>query len=240
MTRIFVRNSLKDLKTFIPDPDDCHYLLQVLRMRQGEEFCVVDAEGTVYNAVITSVGKKELEAELISQQDTSHEMKAKITLYQSVSKGERMDLTIQKSVELGVTKIVPVLSDRCVVKLDGKSGKSDRWQKIALEAARQSGRDIVPEVTEPVKFADAVKNCDEDIKIIPWEEARDETLKDILSKTNEGSIAVFIGPEGGFDSSEADLAIANGIKPVTLGPRILRTETAGPAVLAMINYALEL
>ena len=209
-------------------------------MRQGESFCAVDSEGTVYNAVIASIDKKELVAELVSTQEESHEMKAKITLYQSVSKGERMDLTIQKSVELGVTKIVPVLSDRCVVKLDGKSGKSDRWQKIALEAARQSGRDIVPEVTEPVKFEDAVKNCSEEIKIIPWEEARDETLKDILEKHSEGSIAVFIGPEGGFDSSEAELAMVNGIKPVTLGPRILRTETAGPAVLAMINYALEL
>ena len=209
-------------------------------MRQGESFCAVDSEGTVYNAVIASIDKKELVAELVSTQEESHEMKAKITLYQSVSKGERMDLTIQKSVELGVTKIVPVLSDRCVVKLDGKSGKSDRWQKIALEAARQSGRDIVPEVTEPVKFEDAVKNCSEEIKIIPWEEARDETLKDILENHSEGSIAVFIGPEGGFDSSEAELAMADGIKPVTLGPRILRTETAGPAVLAMINYALEL
>ena len=209
-------------------------------MRQGESFCAVDSEGTVYNAVISEIDRKELVAELVSTQEESHEMKAKITLYQSVSKGERMDLTIQKSVELGVTKIVPVLSDRCVVKLDGRSGKSDRWQKIALEAARQSGRDIVPEVTEPVKFEDAVKNCSEEIKIIPWEEAREETLKDILEKYSEGSIAVFIGPEGGFDSSEAELAMANGIKPVTLGPRILRTETAGPAVLAMINYALEL
>ena len=209
-------------------------------MRQGESFCAVDSEGTVYNAVIASIDKKELVVELVSTQEESHEMKAKITLYQSVSKGERMDLTIQKSVELGVTKIVPVLSDRCVVKLDGRSGKSDRWQKIALEAARQSGRDIVPEVTEPVKFEDAVKNCSEEIKSIPWEEARDETLKDILEKHSEGSIAVFIGPEGGFDSSEAELAMVNGIKPVTLGPRILRTETAGPAVLAMINYALEL
>ena len=209
-------------------------------MRPGEELDVVDGNGTVYNCVIGSADKKTVSIDVLKMQQGSHEMKTKITLYQSVSKGERMDLTIQKSVELGVYKIVPVISDRCVVKLDGKSSKSDRWQKIALEAARQSGRDIVPVVTEPVVFAKAVSSCNESIKVIPWEEAKGLTLKRLISERDAKSIAVFIGPEGGYTPAEADLARSNGITPVTLGERILRTETAGPAVLAMINYELEL
>lgn len=151
-----------------------------------------------------------------------------------------MDLTIQKAVELGVFRIVPVISERCVVRLDGKRDKSDRWQKIALEAARQSGRDIVPLVTEPVAFADAVQTADESLKIIPWEEAEGLTLKGVTAGRKLNNIAVFIGPEGGFTATEADMARGNDIIPVTLGPRILRTETAGPAVLAMLLYELEL
>jgi len=209
-------------------------------MRPGEELDVVDSGGAVYNCEIGSADKKTVSIDVLRMQQGSHEMKTKITLYQSISKGERMDLTIQKSVELGVYKIVPVISDRCVVKIDGKSSKSDRWQKIALEAARQSGRDIVPVVTEPVTFAKAVSSCNENIKIIPWEEAKGLTLKNIISARDVKSIAVFIGPEGGYTPAEADLARSNDITPVTLGERILRTETAGPAVLAMINYELEL
>lgn len=209
-------------------------------MRSGEELDVVDVDGAVYNCVIGTADKKTVSVVVLKMQKGSHEMKTKITLYQSVSKGERMDLTIQKSVELGVNKIVPVISDRCVVKLDGKSSKSDRWQKIALEAARQSGRDIVPVVTEPVTFAKAVSSCSENLKVIPWEEAKGVTLKNVISSRPAKSIAVFIGPEGGFTPAEADLARSNDVTPVTLGERILRTETAGPAVIAMISYELEL
>ena len=140
MVRIFVKNRLEPDTSFVPPEEECHYLLQVLRMRSGEELDVVDVDGAVYNCVIGTADKKTVSVDVLKMQKGSHEMKTKITLYQSVSKGERMDLTIQKSVELGVNKIVPVISDRCVVKLDGKSSKSDRWQKIALEAARQSGR----------------------------------------------------------------------------------------------------
>ena len=240
MIRIFVRNDLSEVKEFSPESDDAHYLLQVMRVRVGEELRIVDSKGTVYEAAISAVDKKTCTIALNGIVEGTSEPTTKITLYQSVSKGERMDLTIQKSVELGVTKIVPVMSERCVVKLDGKSGRSDRWQKIALEAARQSGRDIVPLVTEPVKFSEAVKTANEEMKIIPWEEASRITLKGVVSGKKPRNIAVFIGPEGGFTPAEADMARANDITPVTLGKRILRTETAGPAVLAMLLYELEL
>ena len=240
MIRIFVRKDLHDAKDFVPDAEDAHYLVQVMRVRPGEELDVVDSKGIVYRAQIDSVDKKNCTIGILNVINASSEPKTKVTLYQSVSKGERMDLTIQKSVELGVTVIVPVLSERCVVKLDKKKDRSERWQKIALEAARQSGRDIVPVVTEPVTFAEAVKNCKERLKVIPWEEAEGVTLKDVIRERNTDSMAVFIGPEGGFTAAEADMARANDITPVTLGPRILRTETAGTAVLAMIMYESEL
>ncbi len=240
MVRIFVKKVLTDSAELILDPEDARYVLQVLRMRRGEQMNIVDAKGTVFIAEVDSCDKNECGVRLLDTQKGSHEMNTKVTLYQSVSKGERMDLTIQKAVELGVHKIVPVISARCVVKLDGKQGKSDRWQKIALEAARQSGRDIVPVVTEPVRFEDALRDAEESLKIIPWEEAEGLTLKGVISGRKASSIAVFIGPEGGFTASEADMARGRDIIPVTLGPRILRTETAGPAVLAMIMYELEL
>lgn len=242
MTRIFIDDFLMINSEHIIDGEDAHYLLSVLRMREGENLDVVDGSGCVYHASVSSVAKNQCTISIDGRQQGSHEMETKVILYQSVSKGERMDLTIQKAVELGVYKIVPVISDRCVVRLDGKSGKSDRWQKIALEAARQSGRDIVPVVAEPVKFAQAVKNTGAGLKIIPWEEASGVTLKDVLTKQGdiENTISVFIGPEGGFTPAEADMARANDIIPVTLGKRILRTETAGPAVLAMIMYQMEM
>ena len=242
MTRIFLKEILAVAQECILSADDSHYLSSVLRMREGESLDVVDGSGRVYIASVKDAAKNNFVLIIDGEQHGSHEPGVRVTLFQSVSKGERMDLTIQKAVELGVHKIVPVLSERCVVRLDGKKDKSDRWQKIALEAARQSGRDIVTVVTEPVRFADAVKSSGAGLKIIPWEEAKGITLKEVLVKRSglENEISVFIGPEGGFTAAEADMARANGIIPVTLGPRILRTETAGPAVLAMIMYETEL
>ena len=242
MTRIFLKELLAVAQECTLNAEDSHYLSSVLRMREGEVLDVVDGSGRVYNASVKDLSKNACVLFIDSEQHGSHEPGVHVTLFQSVSKGERMDLTIQKSVELGVHKIVPVMSERCVVRLDGRKDKSDRWQKIALEAARQSGRDIVPVVTEPVKFADAVKNSGSGLKLIPWEEAKGVTLKEVLAGRNgiENEIAVFIGPEGGFTAAEADMARSNDIIPVTLGPRILRTETAGPAVLAMIMYEAEL
>ena len=152
-----------------------------------------------------------------------------------------MDLTIQKSVELGVSKIVPVFSERCVVKQEKKSNKTDRWQKIALEAARQSGRGIVPEVAEALTFDQALQDSkNRQFTLFPWEEEHGMTLKQAIEGKDLTDVGVFIGPEGGFSEEEADKACRSGALSVTLGPRILRTETAGPAVLAMLLYESEL
>ena len=155
-----------------------------------------------------------------------------------------MELIVQKAVELGVYQVIPVAMKRCVVKLDEKkaAGKAARWQGIAEAAAKQSKRGIIPQVMPVVSFLQAVKMVsDMDVRIVPYELAEGmEKTKEIISRIKSGQqIAVFIGPEGGFDEGEIALAMENGIEPVTLGKRILRTETAGMTVLSWMMYQLE-
>ena len=223
------------------DKESVHYLADVMRIKPDESFVVADPEGL--DNFCTLEGSH---AVIVDRKPNNTEPLANVTLLQSISKGERMDLTIQKAVELGVSRIVPVFSARCVV-TPKENRKCDRWRKIALEAARQSGRGRVPEILDPVKYKDAVKYAKDNasLMIFPWEEASSEdvSLKSCLKGariSGETDIAVFIGPEGGFTPEEAALAKEAGASVVTLGPRILRTETAGPALLAMILYELDL
>lgn len=228
-------------------PDDSHYVAQVLRMKRGEELIVVLKDRIEALCEVDSVSKNEVTLKVKETAPNSSEPSFDITLYQSVSKGERMELTIQKCVELGVTKVVPVFSSRCVVRPDEpkkQKSKTERWQKIALEAARQSGRGIIPEVSEPISFDKALEQGrSSDIALFTWEGEHGVTLKKALSGKSAESmkeIAVFIGPEGGYDESEADKARESGAVAVTLGKRILRTETAGAAVLAMLLFNYDL
>ncbi|MBO4580258.1 MAG: 16S rRNA (uracil(1498)-N(3))-methyltransferase [Clostridiales bacterium] len=239
MIRLFVDRDLEGKTRVELDKESVHYLADVMRVKPSEIFVVADSAGV--DNYCTLDGSM---AVVSDRKPNNTEPSYRVTLLQSISKGERMDLTIQKAVELGVDTIVPVFSTRCVV-TPKENRKCDRWRKIALEAARQSGRGRVPEVLDPMKYAEAVKyakdNCP--VMIFPWEEASGATLKTCLESAKESgktNIAVFIGPEGGFTPEEAALASDAGASVVTLGPRILRTETAGPAVLAMVLYELEL
>lgn len=244
MTRLFVDYSLESKVSIILDEEDSKYIANVLRMRIGESLVVVDSNSIEYFCNVVEIAKKSVELSIDSSSPNQSEMPVKVTLYQSVSKGERMDLTIQKCTELGVFEIVPVMSERVVAKFKDKDsiGKIDRWQKIALEASRQSQRGCVPKVRMPVDFEDALKeakdNCD--LILFPWEEEEENGLKSLLKSFAGKNIAVFIGPEGGYSSDEAGLAKEHDAHSVTLGPRILRTETAGAAVLSMLIYELEL
>ncbi len=226
--------------------EESHYISSVLRMRPGEQLKVVLKDGIEALCEVNDSSKDAVVLKVLSTEKSTSEPPYSITLYQSVSKGERMELTIQKCVELGVTKIVPVYSMRCVVRPDGKKdpSRTKRWQKIALEAARQSGRGIIPEVTEPVSYETALELAGSaDVKLFPWEEEQGVTLKQALADVvldEVQEIAFFIGPEGGYDASEAELVRSIGAVPVTIGKRILRTETAGAAVLAMLLYQFEL
>lgn len=224
---------------------DVNHIKNVLRMRIGEEIAVsngVDAKE--YRCAIVELGEDFVRCELRFIKEDGVELPAKVYLFQGLPKADKMELIIQKAVELGVYEIIPVAAKRCVVKLDDKkaAGKIQRWQGIAEAAAKQSKRGIIPQVSEVMSFADAVRKAAKlDVKLIPYElaEGMDKT-KELLEGLQPGQeIAVFIGPEGGFEESEIERALQNGIEPITLGKRILRTETAGFTVLSWIMYQLE-
>lgn len=225
--------------------DDVNHIVNVLRMAQGEELAVSNGvDGKEYRCEVQAFDKEQVVCVLRFIKEDGVELPARVRLYQALPKADKMELIIQKAVELGVYEIIPVAAGRCVVKLDAKkeAAKSARWNAIAEAAAKQSRRAIVPKVSHVMSFADAVKAASgADVKMIPYELASDmERTKELIGGIRAGmEIAVMIGPEGGFEESEIAAATAAGIVPVTLGRRILRTETAGFTVMAWLMYHLE-
>lgn len=232
-------------KTVIIEGGDVNHIKNVLRMKPGEEFNVSNGiDGKEYRCAIRSFEEDRVVCELRFIKEDNVELPAEIYLFQGLPKADKMELIIQKAVELGAFKVVPVATKRCVVKLDDKKAASKiaRWQGIAEAAAKQSKRAIVPEVTAVMSFKEAVKYAsDMDVRFIPYELADGmERTRELMGNLKPGQkIAIFIGPEGGFEEGEIQLAKENGIEPITLGKRILRTETAGMTVLAWLGYLLE-
>ena len=191
-----------------------------------------------------AIGEDTVELNIMWAQEKGMELPSKIYLFQGLPKSDKMELIIQKAVELGVYEIIPMATARAVVKLDQKkaAAKVKRWQAISESAAKQSKRLLIPEVKEPVKFSEALKLAsDLDVRLIPYElaEGMDGTRRIIQSVKPGQSVAVFIGPEGGFEEAEVELAKEAGFQAITLGRRILRTETAGMTVLSILMYQLE-
>lgn len=224
---------------------DVNHIKNVLRMRPGEELSVSNGtDGKEYRCGIETLSEEEIVCELRFVKEEGVELPSKIYLFQGLPKGDKMELIIQKAVELGVYEVIPVSCARAVVKLDEKKAKSKtaRWQGIAQAAAKQSRRGIIPKVKEVMSFKEAViySRCAE-IRMIPYELAEDmEKTRELIGSLKPGGdVAIFIGPEGGFAGEEVETAVKEGISPITLGRRILRTETAGMAVLSMIMYHLE-
>ncbi len=224
---------------------DVNHIKNVLRMREGEEISVSNGEdGREYRCGILSLSEEEILCELRFVKEEGVELPSRIYLFQALPKADKMELIIQKAVELGVYGIVPVATGRCVVKLDEKKQKSKlaRWQGIAEAAAKQSRRAIIPRVGEVMSFSRAVETAAEfPVKLIPYELAEGmEKTRTLIDRVEPGQdVAVFIGPEGGYEEREIREALNRGIEPVTLGRRILRTETAGLTVLSWLLYRLE-
>lgn len=224
---------------------DVNHIRNVLRMRVGEEIAVSNGvDGKEYRCGIASLEEDCVRCELRFIKEDAVELPSKVYLFQGLPKADKMELIIQKAVELGVYQVIPVSMKRCVVKLDDKKAgaKIARWQGIAEAAAKQSKRGIIPQVRDVTSFKNAVQlAADMDVRLIPYELAEGmEKTRELIEGLQPGqSIAVFIGPEGGFEETEIQEAIAAGIEPVTLGRRILRTETAGFTVLSWIMYQLE-
>ena len=232
-------------KSVIITGSDVNHIRNVLRMKPGEEISVSNGQdGREYRCGILSLEEDCIRCELRFIKEDGVELPSKVYLFQGLPKADKMEFIIQKAVELGVYQVIPVATKRCVVKLDDKKAKSKiaRWQGIAEAAAKQSKRGIIPQVSEVMSFRDAVRYAaDMDVKLIPYElaEGMEKTRNLIERIESNRSIAVFIGPEGGFEEEEIRLALESGIEPVTLGKRILRTETAGLTVLSWIMYRLE-
>lgn len=221
--------------------EDEKHIKTVLRAREGEEMTLCDGEGMDYQCRIASLERGVL-LDILSKEVCETEPKTKITLYQGLPKADKMELIIQKCVELGVDRIVAVGTERAIVKLDKKENKKlERWQKIAEAAAKQSGRGKIPEIGQQVlKFKEAVAEAKGlDGAIIPYEKEQETGIRQFVQGFQGESIGVFIGPEGGFAEEEIALAQENGITPITLGKRILRTETAGMTTAAILLYELD-
>lgn len=243
MSRFFVNSTDIFDDSIIISGEDVKHIKRVLRLGVGDNITIADGQGIEYKVEIVTLEEAVVKTRIIEIVKNHTEPPVEIILYQGLPKSDKMDYVIQKGVELGLKRIVPVITERTVVKLNGKKDeqkKCDRWNRISMEAAKQSNRGVIPPVELPIDFLKAIKATkDFDFSLIPYEKERGNGLKDvILNKNDAKKISVFIGPEGGFTEKEIELAVENGIHPVTLGPRILRTETAGIAVLSILMYEL--
>ncbi len=237
-----------DCKTVEITGSDYNHIANVLRMKVGEQFSVSVREGDGRELFyeIEEIGSESVIGKLCFIEEFGRELPSRIYLFQGLPKVDKMELIIQKSVELGAYRIIPMSTKRCIVKLDEKkaANKVGRWQSIAEAAAKQSKRAIIPEVSMPMTMKQAVEYCKTeniDVRLIPYEMAEDISVtRSIIDNIRPGqSIAVFIGPEGGFSEDEIQLCLDNDIKPITLGKRILRTETAGFTAISWLMYHLE-
>lgn len=234
------RENVSDSEIII-DNEDVGHITRVLRLCEGDSIEICDGMGNDYTAEIKAVEKKRIVCDILQKHASDTEANISVTLFQGIPKASKMEYIIQKNTELGIVRVVPCIMSRCVSKIDGKEDKkTDRWTKIAESAAKQSGRGVIPEISGAVDFKTAVEMMKQnDIYFAPYECETDGNLKKVLT-SNPGAktVAFMIGPEGGYDLSEVEYLHEMGIPTVTLGRRILRTETAGEAVLAMIMYEL--
>lgn len=245
MYHFFVEPSQISAREIQITGQDVNHIKNVLRMVPGEKISVSSGcDGKEYICALTSLSSEMVCADIIEINESEKELPCRIVLFQGLPKSDKMDLIIQKAVELGVFEIVPVSTSRAVVKLDARKEqvKLKRWMEIAKSAAKQSGRLLIPSVSPVMPYAKALEYAkDLDVKIIPYEMAEGmEKTRRIMGGMKPGqSIGIFIGPEGGFEEKEIAAAKEAGALPVTLGRRILRTETAGLATLSMLVYNLE-
>ncbi len=214
---------------------DARQIQTVLRMKPGDKLELADGSGKIYGCKIKEMKKDQITCQILETKEPTDNSKVKVTIAQCLPKAKKMDLIIQKCTELGVAEIIPVISERTVA----KGEKPERWQKLAKEAAEQSGGSFIPTIKPLIPFEEILKLAkDYDLALIPWELETDNYIKKVLSN-NLKTILVLIGSEGGFSQKEVEQAKAAGFTSVSLGKRILRTETAGITILSMINYEYE-
>lgn len=232
MQKLFVDNIDGDV--VVLDGESARHIGKSLRMKVGDMLTLTNGDGNDYGCQIEEVTKDTVTLKVCYKQASNSEPSCKVTIYQGVPKGSKMEDIIQKCVELGVTKIVPTLTKRCVSRPDEKGAgkKNVRYQKIALEAAQQSGRGIIPEIANQLTLKQALAEDDAEVKIVFYE-GGGESLKELVNPSTK-SVSIYIGPEGGFEESEVEMIEEKGASRATLGPRILRTQTAPVCALSTI------
>lgn len=232
--RIFTHQAITPNSTLVLAEAQSHYLSKVLRMQAGRELILFNGEGGEYRADISAVHKKHVDVSVKEFSPDNRQSHLQLELAIGVSRGERMDWVLQKATELGVTKITPLITARTEVKLGGEHGnkKMEHWQQILISACEQCQRNILPELSAPHYFSDWVSQCSADLKFV-LHHRDNQGLPD--NKTTH-SVALLIGPEGGLDEGEIAQAITQKFSPLTLGPRVLRTETAPVAAISLVQY----
>ena len=233
MPRFFI-DGAADGRAYIAGADALH-IAKALRMRPGEALTLCDGKGTDFEGVLETVTDRQVTVRITASRPSQAEPTLAVTLYQGLPKGDKMDWIVQKAVELGVTAVVPVATRRSVARLEGKADKKqERWQRIAAEAAGQCGRGILPAVERPLSWNQALSRLSGEPALVFYE-GGGRPLRELVTPSTR-RLSVFVGPEGGFDPEEIDAIRRQGGGVATLGPRILRCETAPLAALTLLMH----
>jgi 16S rRNA (uracil1498-N3)-methyltransferase len=240
MHKFFVSNDNIYEATAVISGDDVKHIYRVLRLEPEDEVIINNCKGKEYLGVILSIDKKEVRVKLIQETGVNNESPVEISLFQGLPKSSKMDLIVQKASELGLKDITPIITKRVAVQGDFvEFNKTDRWQRIALEACKQCKRTMIPVINKPIEINNIIKRIsDFDLVVVPYENENNFGIKQLVSRIDFDirSIAVIIGPEGGFEEDEIQSLVEGGAQVVTLGPRILRTETAGFVCASILQY----
>lgn len=245
MSTFYIKNNQIEENKILIQGEDVNHIKNVLRYQNGDKLEVCDEDGTRFYTKISGMNQNEIILDILEISNDTTEPNVNVVLFQGLPKADKMELIVQKCTELGVSGIVPVIMDRVIVKLDEKneSKKIERWQKIAKEAATQSGRQKIPYVEKAINLKNSIEKLSKyDIVIVPYECEKENYIKNVLRNMDENvkNIAIVVGPEGGFSDGDIEiLSELTNMKKVSLGPRILRTETAGFVTLTMAIYELD-
>ena len=237
MRRFFIHEKISPI--FNLSPEDSYHIAKVLRMKVGTELVVVDKDEAIAVVKIIAIENNLVTVAFQGYLEDNTEAPINLILAQGLPKADKMDFIVQKAVELGVTEIQPLIMENCVVKYDEakKSQRQTKWQKIANEAAKQCGRTVIPEIKPIITLGEFLKSLPKSCnKIVCYEAENNNGIKKLLDNTNSVDYCVFVGPEGGFSNNEIKICNENYCQPVTLGPHILRTETASLAAISIILY----
>lgn len=234
--RRFTTEPVGEKKEILLGADETHHLKNVLRLAPGEEILLFDGSGNDYTAQVISFGADGAHCRIVQKSRSCTEMQVEVTVFQAVIKGDHFDYAVQKCTETGAAAIVPYLAGRCVKRPANPDRFTERARRIAVEAAKQCGRSCIPEIPSPVSFPVMLQMLS-GLIIFAYENEKAQTLRSLLESGCPAAASVVVGPEGGFTAEETEALLQAGAHPVSLGPRILRSETAAPYVLAQLNYA---